>query len=62
MLLSFESKMSGKDYPAAEKILDRFLELYPDRRAELDVQRTRLMHLKRKQAEGAEPLTRPAPH
>ncbi len=61
MLLSFESKMSAKDYPAAEKILDRFFELYPERRAELDVQRTRLMHFKRKQSEGTEPLSRPAP-
>lgn len=61
LLLLFESKMSAKDYDGGEKILDRFFAYYPDRRAEFDVQKTRIMHLKRKTLEGGEPLVRPRP-
>lgn len=61
MLLLYESKMSAKNYEEAERILDKFLLLYPDRREELDVQKTRLMHMKRKQAEGGDPLVKERP-
>ncbi|WP_031499622.1 tetratricopeptide repeat protein [Bryobacter aggregatus] len=57
-LLLYEAKMSAKDYDEGEKILDHFLTLYPERSAELEVQKTRVLHLKRKRAEGAAPLVR----
>jgi len=61
LLLLFESKISAKNYDEAEKILEKFLTLYPERREELDVQKTRLMHMKRKEADGGEPLMKERP-
>ncbi len=61
MMLLYESKMSAKNYDEAGRILEKFLSLYPERSEEMDVQKTRLMHMKRKQAEGGEPLLKERP-
>jgi tetratricopeptide (TPR) repeat protein len=54
LLLMFEAQMSGKKYDQAEKLLDKIIAFFPEKAAELDIQRTRLMNLRRKE-ESAKP-------
>ncbi len=51
MLMLYETKLGEMKLDEAEKLFNQFTKLYPER-TDLDSQRTRLMILKRRQAEG----------